>query len=81
NVIHVANGVNPAADIEVINTELALADLEAVDKAINRYAKSAKGGDKHAVAIKALLEKIQPHLNEAKPLRSFGLDKEETALL
>ena len=81
NVIHVANGVNPAADIEVINTELALADLEAVDKAINRYAKSAKGGDKHAVAIKALLEKIQPHLNEAKPLRSFGLDKDEVAML
>lgn len=81
NVIHVANGVNPAADIEVINTELALADLEAVDKAINRYAKSAKGGDKHAIAIKALLEKIQPHLNEAKPLRSFPLDKDEVALL
>ena len=81
NVIHVANGVNPAADIEVINTELALADLEAVDKAINRYAKSAKGGDKHAMAIKALLEKVQPHLNEAKPLRSFPLDKEEVAML
>ena len=81
NGIHVANGVNPAADIEVINTELALADFEAVDKAINRYAKSAKGGDKHAMAIKALLEKVQPHLNEAKPLRSFPLDKEEKALL
>ena len=81
NVIHVANGVNPAADIEVINTELALADLEAVDKAINRYAKAAKGQDKHAMAMKAILEKIQPHLNEAKPLRSFGLDKEELLLL
>ncbi|BFM10296.1 redox-regulated ATPase YchF [Simiduia litorea] len=81
NVIHVANGVNPAADIEVINTELALADLEAVDKAINRYAKAAKGQDKHAMAMKAILEKIQPHLNEAKPLRSFGLDKDELLLL
>ena len=81
NVIHVANGVNPAADIEVINTELALADLEAVDKALNRYAKAAKGQDKHAMAMKAVLEKIQPHLNEAKPLRSFDLDKEELALL
>src|SRR5690606_29619275 len=49
NVIHVANGVDPAADIEVINTELALADLEAVDKALNRYAKAAKGQDKHAM--------------------------------
>ena len=81
NVIHVANGVNPAADIEVINTELALADLEAVDKALNRYAKAAKGQDKHAMAMKAVLEKIQPHLNEAKPLRSFDLDKDELALL
>ena len=81
NVIHVANGVNPAADIEVINTELALADLEAVDKALNRFAKAAKGQDKHAMAMKAILEKILPHLNEAKPLRSFPLDKDEIAML
>ncbi len=81
NVIHVANGVNPAADIEVINTELALADLETIDKAIFRYAKAAKGQDKQAVAMKALLEKVQPHLDQAKPLRSFGLDKDELALL
>jgi GTP-binding protein YchF len=81
NVIHVANKVNPAADIDVINTELALADLDAVEKALNRYAKAAKGGDKHAVAMKALLEKIQPHLNEAKPLRSFDLNKDEISLL
>src|SRR5690606_16961904 len=63
HVIHVANGVDSAADIEVINTELALADLEAVDKAQNRYAKAAKGQDKHAMAMKAVSEKIQPHLN------------------
>ncbi|HMW71022.1 MAG TPA: redox-regulated ATPase YchF [Cellvibrionaceae bacterium] len=81
NVIHVANGVNPAADIDVINTELALADLETIDKAIFRYAKAAKGQDKQAVAMKALLEKVQPHLDQAKPLRSFGLDKDELALL
>ena len=81
NVIHVANKVNPAADIDVINTELALADLDAVEKALNRFAKSAKGGDKHAVAMKTVLERIQPHLNEAKPLRSFDLSKEEVALL
>jgi GTP-binding protein YchF len=81
NVIHVANKVNPAADIEVINTELALADLDAVEKALNRFAKSAKSGDKHALAMKALLEKIQPHLNEAKPLRSFNLEKDEVAML
>ncbi|MES2673096.1 MAG: redox-regulated ATPase YchF [Pseudomonadota bacterium] len=81
NVIHVANAVNPAADIDIINTELALADLEAVDKALFRYAKAAKGQDKHAMTMKAILEKIQPHLNEAKPLRSFPLDKEEIAIL
>ncbi len=81
NVIHVANAVNPAADIDIINTELALADLEAVDKALFRYAKAAKGQDKHAMAMKAILEKIQPHLNEAKPLRSFPLDKEEIVIL
>ncbi len=81
NVIHVANGVNPAADIDVINTELALADLEAVDKALQRYARAAKGQDKHAIVMKALLEKILPHLNEAKPLRSFKLDSDEKALL
>ncbi len=81
NVIHVANKVNPAADIEVINTELALADLEAVEKAMNRYAKAAKGQDKHAMAMKNTLEKLLPHLNEAKPLRSMDLTADEVALL
>jgi GTP-binding protein YchF len=81
NVIHVANGVDPAADIEVINTELALADLETVEKSLQRYARAAKGQDKHAITMKAILEKILPHLNEAKPLRSFGLDKDELLLL
>lgn len=81
NVIHVANKVDPVADIEIINTELALADLETVDKALQRYAKAAKGQDKHAMAMKSLLEKIQPHLNEAKPLRSFGLTSDELLTL
>ncbi len=81
NVIHVANKVDPAADIEIINTELALADLETVDKALQRYAKAAKGQDKHALTMKSLLEKIQPHLNEAKPLRSFGLTSDELLTL
>lgn len=81
NVIHVANKVDPAADIEIINTELALADLETVDKAVLRYSKAAKGQDKQAIAMKNLLEKIQPHLNEAKPLRSFGLSSDELLLL
>ncbi|MBB1489329.1 redox-regulated ATPase YchF [Oceanospirillum sediminis] len=77
NVIHVANRVDPAADIEIINMELALADLESVEKAIQRLAKIAKSGDKDAKAQKELLEKIQPHLEEGKPLRSFGLSDDE----
>ncbi|SHF01056.1 hypothetical protein SAMN04487965_1160 [Microbulbifer donghaiensis] len=79
NVIHVANQVHPVADIEVINTELALADLDTVEKALQRYTRAAKGQDKHAIKMKALLEKVLPHLNEAKPLRSFGLPDEELA--
>ncbi|GAB2506738.1 redox-regulated ATPase YchF [Microbulbifer agarilyticus] len=79
NVIHVANQVNPVADIEVINTELALADLDTVEKALQRYTRAAKGQDKHAIKMKALLEKIQPHLDEAKPLRSFDLSEDELA--
>ena len=81
NVIHVDNTINPAADIEVINTELALADLDTVDRALQRFTRAAKGQDKHAIAMKALLEKVQPHLDQAKPLRSFGLDEDQLALL
>ncbi|WP_445355834.1 redox-regulated ATPase YchF [Microbulbifer sp. EKSA008] len=79
NVIHVANQVHPVADIEVINTELALADLDTVEKALQRFTRAAKGQDKHAIKMKALLEKIQPHLDEAKPLRSFELSEDELA--
>ncbi|MDO3386064.1 redox-regulated ATPase YchF [Gilvimarinus sp. SDUM040013] len=81
NVIHVDGTINPASDIDVINTELALADLETVEKAIQRFAKAAKGQDKHAMAMKALLEKVQPHLDEAKPLRSYDLTDDERAQL
>ncbi len=77
NVIHVEGAIDPASDIEVINTELALADLESAEKALQRAAKQAKGQDKEAAALKALLEKILPHLNEARPLRSLGLSDDE----
>ena len=63
NVIHVNGKIDPLDDIATINTELALADLEAVAKAITRLSKSAKSGDKEAIAIKAILEKIQPLFN------------------
>ncbi|MGJ8524943.1 Ribosome-binding ATPase YchF [Halomonadaceae bacterium LMG 33818] len=81
NVIHVANQVDPQADIETINIELALADLDSVDRGIQRLTRVAKGGDKEAIATKAVLEKIQPHLAEGNPLRSFGLDDDEKVLL
>jgi GTP-binding protein YchF len=82
NVIHVAGKVDPISDIEVINTELALADLAAVDKAIARYAKTAKsGGDKEAARLVAVLEKVKVQLDQAKPVRSLGLAPEELALL
>lgn len=79
NVVHVEGKISPESDIDVINTELALADLETVEKAIQRYSKAAKGQDKHAIKMKNLLEKVLPHLNEAKPLRSCGLNEDETA--
>ena len=81
NVIHVANKIDPASDIEVINTELALADLESVEKQLLRVSKLAKGGDKDAVAQKTLLEKLQPHLDEGKPVRSCELSEAELELL
>lgn len=81
NVIHVANKIHPLADIEVINTELALADLDTVDKALQRFSRAAKGQDKQAIKMKALLEKIQPHLDQAKPLRSFTLTGDELSAL
>ncbi|WP_114416276.1 redox-regulated ATPase YchF [Marinospirillum perlucidum] len=81
NVIHVANQVDPASDIEIINMELALADLDSVEKGIQKLVRLAKGGDKEAIAQKAILEKVQPHLEEGKPLRSFGLSDEEKKLV
>jgi ribosome-binding ATPase len=81
NVIHVANQIDPRADIEIINMELALADLDTVERAIQRLVRVAKGGDKEAIATKAILERIQPHLAEGLPLRSFGLDDDEKRAL
>ncbi|MEM9255975.1 MAG: redox-regulated ATPase YchF [Pseudomonadota bacterium] len=78
NVIHVANRIDPRADIEIINTELALADLESCEKQLQRFSRSAKSGDKEANAMKDLLEsRLLPHLNEARPVRSLNLSGEE----
>jgi len=82
NVIHVAGKVDPIADIEVINTELALADLATVEKALQRYIKAAKSGnDKEAAKLVAVLEKAQKVLDEAKPVRGLNLTDEEWATL
>lgn len=77
DVIHVAGQVDPLADIEVINTELALADLASVEKALLRAEKAAKAGGKDAIARKELLARVQAHLDEVKPVRSLTLSAEE----
>lgn len=79
NVVHVAGKVDPASDIEVIHTELGLADLETVEKAVERAAKRSKSGDKEQIAIKAVLERVAAHLNEGEPVRSLGLDEDDYA--
>jgi ribosome-binding ATPase len=77
DVIHVSGSVDPLRDIEIINTELALADLETVSRALERAAKAAKTGDKEALARKALLEPLQALLNQGKPARALGLSAEQ----
>ena len=81
NVVHVAGKIDPLSDIETINTELALADLATVEKTMARYAKVAKSGDKEAQRIMAVLEKVLPVLNQAKPARSLALSREEQQVL
>lgn len=82
NVVHVAGRIDPVSDIETINTELALADLAAVDKQMSRFAKAARaGGDKEAQRLVAALEKIVPALDQARPARSVDLYPEELAVL
>ena len=76
NVIHVAGKVDPLADIGVIDTELALADLGTVEKAQQRYSKAAKSGnDKEAIAMVAVLQKVSEQLNQAKPVRGLNLSE------
>jgi len=81
NIVHVAGRVDPIADVEVIGTELALADLATAEKAYSRDSKKAKAGDKEAQKLVAVLDKLLPHLNEAKPARSFKLSEDEIAIL
>lgn len=81
NVVHVAGKISPLDDIEVINTELALADLESVEKAITKTTRDAKGGDKLAKARLELLNTVREKLDEGLPVRALDLDAEQQALL
>jgi GTP-binding protein YchF len=81
NVIHVAGKVDPVSDIEVIQTELCLADLGTVEKAVHRYGKVARAGDKEAAKYMQLLPKVQAALNEGQPVRTLKLSDDEKALL
>ena len=81
NVIHVAGKVDPVNDIEVIQTELCLADLGTVDKALHRHTKTARSGDKEAAKIVAILERCQTALNQGIPVRALEFSKEDQPLV
>ena len=81
DITHVAAGVDPARDIEVINTELMLADLESATRALDRAAKNAKTGDKKAVAYRDLLQRLVEHLDSGQPARTLSATPEELAEL
>jgi len=77
DVAHVAGKVHPAADIEVINTELALADLETAEKALARAEKASKAGDKEALAQRELFRRVRDHLDAGRPVRAMELGKDD----
>ena len=81
NVVHVAGQVDPISDIEVIQTELSLADLATLEKTLQRESKIAKSGNKDAIKFCALLEMVQAHLDRGDPVRTLVLDKEQQQLL
>ncbi|QDL38998.1 redox-regulated ATPase YchF [Rhodoferax sediminis] len=81
NVIHVAGKVDPISDIEIIQTELCLADLSSVEKALHRHTKTARSGDKEAIKLVALLEQCQAALNQGQPVRALNFNKEDQPLI
>lgn len=81
NVVHVSGGVDPLRDIEVIDTELALADMATAEKALNRYKKPANAGDKEAKILVSVLEKCFAQLDQGKAIRALDLSKEEKAAI
>ena len=81
DIVHVAGRVDPANDIETINTELALADLDSVERTLQKASKSAKTGEKDAIKQRDLLERVRAQLDAGKPVRALGLDANERLLL
>jgi ribosome-binding ATPase len=81
NVIHVAGKVDPLSDIAVIDTELALADMQSVEKALHKAQKNSRAGDKEAIKLLAILEPIMKHLDQGNPVRSMGLDEDQMTLI
>ncbi len=81
NVIHVAGRVDPLSDIEVILTELALADMAVVERTLHRESKKARSGDKDAQKLVTVLEKLLPHLNEGRPARTAGLSEDDKEII
>ncbi len=81
NVVHVAGKVDPIADIEVINTELALADIASVEKALQKAAKNSKSGNKEEQAKKVLLEKVAAHLDNGEPVRSMEMSEDDVLII
>ena len=81
NVVHVSGRVNPVEDMEVIGTELILADMETVDKALARAEKASKAGDKEQIKLRDLLRRVQEYLDKGEPARTLSLDEDARARL
>ncbi len=81
DIVHVAGKISPLDDIDVINTELALADMDSVEKAIVKATKMTRSGDKEAIAKLAVLESVKVHLDKGEPVRTLGLDVDQMAQL
>lgn len=77
NITHVSEKIDPTSDIEIINTELILADMETADRALQRAEKNSKSGDKEEIAMRELMSKVKDHLDEGKTLRSMGLEDDQ----
>jgi len=81
NIVHVTGTIDPLADIEVINTELALADMDTVERGLAKAEKGSKAGDKEQIRLAELLKRVLAALNEGQPVRAMGLDEDEIQLI